>query len=237
MSSVLDRPQTSSAAVDRAPREALATGLLVDAVFGTSAGVVIRTLRSDVFGVTTVSFAPPRTTQQAAVADEVRTLRDAVAAAGVNKQQLAQLLGVDRRSLSGWVSGEIRPTSERLDVLRAAARVVAEIEAERPGRIDEVLRSSRGTTMLLDAVASGQTRLEGWRTWLARSESPVTVTARRSTAAPIWAAAAQALAEGRLRAPSWERTVRPESAYEMNPDKEAAAFIEPPYEGGRRDYR
>ena len=237
MTLLLDQPQTSSAARLAPAREALATGLLLDAVFGTSAGVPFRSLRNDVSGITMVPASKPGTTHEITVAYQVRTLRDAIAAAGVSRQQLARLLGVDRRSLSGWASGEIRPAPERIDVLRTVARTVADIDAERPGRAPEVLSCARGTTTLLDAVARGSTRLDSWRSWLARSATAVTVVAQPRMAGPIWAAAASALAEGRLSAATCERTVRPESTYEMNPDNEAAAFAEPEYEGGRRRYR
>jgi hypothetical protein len=54
---------------------------------------------------------------------------------------------------------------------------------------------------------------------------------------PMWAAAARAVAEGRIAEPVREPTVRPESTYEMRPDEEAAAFAEPEYESRRRGYR
>jgi DNA-binding transcriptional regulator YiaG len=238
MSLLLEQSQTSSTVPVRGkPREAVATGLLIDAVFGTNAGVIFRSLRNDVFGVTTVPLSDPWTTAEKAVADEVRSLRDAICAAGISRQGLARLLGVDRRSLSGWASGEIRPARERVDALRVVARTVAEIDADRPGRVAEVMLTARGTTTLIDAVAAGRTSLDLWRSWLSRGAAAVTVTARPRAAEPIWTAAARAMAEGRLTAPTWERTVRPESTYEMNPHEEAAPFAEPDYESGRHSYR
>jgi hypothetical protein len=69
-----------------------------------------------------------------------------------------------------------------------------------------------------------------------RTEATVTVTQRRVQDVPVWAAAARALAEGRIKAPPRGHTVRPESTYEMDL-VEAAAFAEPKYRSRRRSYR
>lgn len=237
MNLLLDRPQTSSAPRPIRGGEALATGLLVGETFGTSAGVRFRPLRSGLFGLTTVPPAGRATGGMGAVPDEVRTLRDTICGTGLSREQLARLVGVDRRSLSGWASGAMHPAPERLEALRAVARVVAEIDAERPGRVPAVLSTERGTFALLDAVAARRTRLEQWRSWLRSAEAVATVTARPQTAEPIWAAAARALAEGRLAAPTREPVVRAAETYEINPEDEAALFVEPEHESGRRGYR
>lgn len=237
MTLLMDRLQTSSALPGNGDHEAVATGLLLDAVLGTNAGVRLRPLRNDAFGVTTVPPQQPATADDVEVAEEIRTLRDDIRALGVSRHNLARLLGVDRRSISGWVSGEIRPAPERVETLRAVARALADIAADRPGRVLETLRATRDGTSLLDAVASGTAPLDGWRGWLSRGSAPVTVKARRHEGEPIWAAAARAFKEGRLASPVVERTVRPESTYEMSPEEEAGAFTEPEYRGGRRGYR
>lgn len=236
MTLLLGNPLTSSSPAPAKPREHVASGLLKDAVFGTNAGVAMRPLQSDVFGITTV---PVSQTNRAAmgIADEVRALRDAICATGVSRQALARLLGVDRRSLSGWSRGEIRPGLERIIALRALARVVADIDAEYPGRANDVLGTARGTTTLLEAVAAGRTRSELWRVWMARAASSVTVTSSNREDEPMWAAAARAVAEGSIALPEWQRTVRPESTYEMRPDEEAGAFAEREHESRRRGYR
>jgi hypothetical protein len=58
----------------------------------------------------------------------------------------------------------------------------------------------------------------------------------RGRVEPIWAAAARAVAEGRLGPPPRMPTVRPDSDYETDP-AEAAAFAEPEYRSRRRGYR
>lgn len=238
MNLLLAQPQTSSAPAVMSRRgEVLATGLLIDTTFGTSAGVPFRSLRSDVFGLTSVPVTRQTSGGTGAVSDQVRTLRDAICATGLSRQQLARLVGVDRRSLSGWASGAIRPVAERVEALQAVASVVAEIAAERSGRVSEVLLSERGSFSLLDAVAAGRTRLELWRSWIQRGESVATVTARSQTDDPIWVAAARALAEGRLAAPTREPVARPAETYEINPEAEATWFAEPEHESGRRGYR
>jgi transcriptional regulator with XRE-family HTH domain len=226
MTLLLDRPQTSSSAVSAEPAEGVVTGLLVDAVFGTSAGVAIRSLKSDVYGITTVP-ASDDDTMAVGVADQVRALRDAICSVGISRQTLGRLLGVNRRSLSGWASGEIRPSPERIATLRSLARTTAEIDAEYTGRAVDILDAPRGTTTFIEALAAGRTRPELWRSWRARAAAPVTVVPRRRLAKPIAGAAARALADGRLREPTWERTPRPESTYEMRPDEEAGAFPSP----------
>ena len=63
-----------------------------------------------------------------------------------------------------------------------------------------------------------------------------TVAVTQERVEPIWAAAARALAEGRLGPPPRMPTVRPDSDYETDP-AEAAAFTEPEYRSRRRGYK
>ncbi|SRR6266568_203685 len=62
------------------------------------------------------------------------------------------------------------------------------------------------------------------------------VAVTREPVEPIWAAAARALAEGRLGPPPRMPTVRPDSDYKTDP-AEAAAFAEPGYRSRRRGYK
>jgi transcriptional regulator with XRE-family HTH domain len=238
MNTILAHRPTSSAIGDNEERDdvAVAAGLLVDAVFGTNAGLPAP------WRLHRVAFVMTAGPTLAAIAlndatPDPRVLRDRIAARGLSKQEIARAIGVDRRSLSGYASHEIRPTPERLALLRILAELVDEIEVQRPGRVRDVLLSRRGGVDLLDQLnAAGDSILDTWRQWVARSEASVSVTSRARSAEPIWAAAARAVAEGRLAAPSRSPTVRPESTYEMDLG-EAASFAEPEYTSRRQTYR
>lgn len=57
--------------------------------------------------------------------DEVRELRAEIQrGGGLSRQQIAQLVGVDRRSLSAWASGETAPSSVHLDRLRTLRETI-----------------------------------------------------------------------------------------------------------------
>ena len=58
------------------------------------------------------------------LAEEVSRLRDQIIdVAGLTCQEIALAIGVDRRSLSGFARGDIRPTPPRLESLRLLAKV------------------------------------------------------------------------------------------------------------------
>jgi transcriptional regulator with XRE-family HTH domain len=236
MTPVLDQRQTSSGVASRPHRGMvdLSVGLLVGSVFGTNAGV--RTVRFAPIAsrLTTGPVVQMDTFLVHDPAANVRRMRDQISARGLSRHDIARAVGVDRRSLSGWASGEIRPTPERLRLLTILAELVDTIDAERPGRARDILLSRRGRVALVDQITtSGQAILHDWRLWLARQESSVSVTRRSAPMEPIWAAAARALAEGGLSKPDRAHTVRPESTYEMEPT-EATAFTEREYESQRR---
>jgi len=231
---VLEEAPTSSSLRPDQPRQVeLIHGLLTGAVFGTNAGMSLHAnLRQHVFGLTTVPAVEPRFT--ALAADEVRRLRDDICRRGLTRQDVARGVGVDRRSLSGYASGEINPHPERLDALRILARVTREIEVERPTHVRDVLLAQRGEDTLLDAVGSGRYAVAAaWRTWLARFEAQVDVRPRAPVVEPVWSAAARALADGRLTAPSRTGTVRSADTYEMDVT-EASGVEEDLGSGGRR---
>jgi hypothetical protein len=156
MNVLLDTDRTSSTTEWRSDREsvALASGLLLGAVFGTGSGVLhVSKWRDDVPGITTMP-AVQRVSMLLGIADEVRQLRDRICSYGLTRQDIAHALRVDRRSLSGWVSGEIRPTPERLLTLNVLAELVADVDAERPGRARDVLLARRTGRALLERVAT-----------------------------------------------------------------------------------
>jgi transcriptional regulator with XRE-family HTH domain len=59
------------------------------------------------------------------IADEICELRDEIQRkGGLSRSDIAQLVGVDRRSLSGWASGETSPSAVNLDRLHTLTWVV-----------------------------------------------------------------------------------------------------------------
>src|SRR5207237_5048237 len=102
-----------------------------------------------------VTAGPTRSVIQVGDEDpaaEVRALRDRITAHGLSRQDVARAAGVDRRSLSGWAKGDIRPGAERLEVLRTLSALANAIDAERPGRARELLLARRGRVALIDQV-------------------------------------------------------------------------------------
>ena len=96
----------------------------------------------------TGSVPTPRT-----IAGEVRELRDRIIrSTGLSRQEIARAIGVDRRSLSGYVSGEIRPADDRLRSLRELAEI-AEWSVDRFGEhARELLRGTSSTRPPLDVI-------------------------------------------------------------------------------------
>ena len=94
------------------------------------------------------------------LADEVGRLRDRIALrSGLTRQEIARAIGVDRRSLSGFVTGEIRPTEERLRALRVLADTADWSAAEFGERAREVLRGPDPDSSPLLLIATGVTDL------------------------------------------------------------------------------
>jgi transcriptional regulator with XRE-family HTH domain len=222
MSLVLDpdlTTTTSGVAAKSLERTALSWGLLLTAVIGTSSGLPSFTdVYVDAFPVTGIGATLP-IPHEGAIAEEVASSRDRLVRLGLTRQHIARALGVDRRSLSGWATGEIRPTPERLEALRALVAVATAIDAERPGRTSETLLHRRGESDLLDQFARGPEEVsQAWRSWTAHPAATVTVSRRAAAEGrePIWAAAARALAEGRLRPMERRPSVRANETYEMD---------------------
>lgn len=94
------------------------------------------------------------------LAEEVRRLRDQIIElTGLTKQEIARSIGVDRRSLSGYVTGEIRPSDERLMALRVLAEVAGHASARFGERAREVLRFQTAEGAALDLIAAGRIEL------------------------------------------------------------------------------
>jgi transcriptional regulator with XRE-family HTH domain len=242
MSLVLDPdPTTTTSGVlaGRGRQLVLTTGLLASTLVGTHAGLAhLRDLTTDVLEMTG-GRAVLAMTLEGAAADEVGAARDRLTQLGLARRQIARALGVDRRSLSGWATGQIRPTPERLEALRALVAVATAIDAERPGRVPEIMLHRRGDSDLLDQLTRGRLQVfQDWKSWTAQPAATATVAPRAVVGAqePIWAAAARAVAEGRLQPLERRPSVRADETYEM--DLAAAEdFVEAP-EGrpARRGY-
>ncbi len=211
-------------------------GLLATTVFGTNAGIPLCAyLRHHVLGVTTV---PAFEHREMEIVAEVRRLRDDICRRGLTRQDVARGIGVDRRSLSGYASGEINPQPERIEALRILARVTREIEAEHPGHVRDIVLSQRGDSTLLDSIGAGRYAVAtAWRTWVARLRARVDVRPRAvDQVEPIWSAAVRALAAGQLAAPPRAATARPDATYEMD-TTDAHRLEEPDLERRRPGYR
>ena len=154
------------------------------------------------------------------VAAEVKRLRDHVAQTiGLSRGEIARAIGVDRRSLSGYVAGEIRPTEPRLEALRLLAETASWAAAEFGGRAPELLGSSGERVTLLNQMAEGRTdirrtiRAAAARIGLAGG-SIVTTRARR-TKPPLYLAAA-AKWHSDARQPERRGVLREAAVYEQD---------------------
>ncbi len=88
----------------------------------------------------------------------VRQLRDHISAqTRLTRQEIARAIGVDRRSLSGFVSGEIRPTPERIIMLQTLATTAEWAASEFGEHVREVLRGESSDTSPLRLIAEGRT--------------------------------------------------------------------------------
>jgi transcriptional regulator with XRE-family HTH domain len=233
-------PSTTSSIAERYARTdvTVATGLLLDPDFGTNAGVPTA-VRVHSIALAMTGASRPVVTDRTGEdpATEVRALRDRITAQGLTKREIARAIGVDRRSLSGYVRGDIRPSSRRLGLLHTLADLVEAISRERPGRARDLVLSRRGRLALIDQLGTaGRSILQTWPAWMARNDATVTVTPGAALDEPVWAAAARAVAQGRLAVPPRAHSVRPESSYEMNLD-EAVPDTEPEYRSRRRGFR
>ena len=130
--------------------------------------------------------APVRRT----IAEEVRELRDSIIArTGLSRQEIARAIGVDRRSLSGYVSGEIRPTEDRLRSLRELAEI-SEWAVDRFGDYArELLRGAAFAKPPLVLIGERETDvrqvLEAGARALRESHSPTITVESRPTRPPL----------------------------------------------------
>lgn len=162
--------------------------------------------------------APAGIALSTSAAEEVRELRDCVTRrAGLTRQDVARALGVDRRSLSGYVTGEIRPTEDRLQALRALDALVLELEPRFGARLREVLKCDVGHGTPLDLIAMGRLDLaEDIELAASRiTDPPRVVVRRRAHGKPLYLHAREKWAD-RVELPTAGGVVRKPETYEQD---------------------
>lgn len=215
----------------------VAGGILLSPLVGTAATswsnreYHVRQVTESGAGVTGPSSDGPVDAEVRQLQDEIRTT------ARLTRQQIAAALGVDRRSLAAWANGQTRPSGGRLSQLRLLAGFVRDLDVRQPGRASELMTATYpGGRSALALFAAG--RVDEARRLSARppTQAAVSEVSRSERRTPLWAAAAVAMAEGRLTQPTALRTVRPEETYEMDVI-ESKVFREPQVTVGRKGYR
>ena len=179
----------------------------------------------------TTSWVTTTTPALPTIAEEVRALRDSIVdLAGLTRQEIARSIGVDRRSLSGYVTGEIRPTDERLHMLRELAEVAGWTANRFGERAREVLRGMYSDASPLDLIATGQPATRESLDAISRvlrPASPQLLAVKRRASHPPLHIHALAVWGDETNQPERANTVRDESVYEQDPS-EAAHPPEPP---------
>lgn len=177
-------------------------------------------MRARVLGAERTTWPTSFSEPSASRAEEVERLRDTISkACGLTRQDIARAIGVDRRSLSGFVSGEIQPTPERLAALRVLADVAA-WTAERFGkRAREVLTAEGDRGCPLDVIAAGLTDLHGAVESAAQTagvvaRAPVTIRHRRH-GEPLYLRAREVWS-GRADLPTRSGVLRDPGVYEQD---------------------
>lgn len=208
---------------------------LPEAVFGTT--TAITSTRPSV-SATITAEVPSEPDLEATTASEVRRLRDAICGVdGLTRIELARALNVDRRSLSGWASGEIRPTPERLADLRFVARVVDDIRSTHQGRVRDLMVGEGPHGSVIAALADGKLREpSSWRLFgpgVGR-RAAAAVASHDRTEPPLHAAALAAYLAGELVTPARSTTVRDSSIYWIEPEEAEIFYADEPITRPRR---
>ncbi len=186
----------------------------------------------DVF-FSSVTVWPTSTESPASfLAEEVVRLRDQIIeASGLTRREIATAIGVDRRSLSGFATGEIRPTPSRLESLRLLARVAVYASARWGERARDVLVTSHEGLTPLERVAAGDRAVFVVLETVGTAGSPATIERRSPRSQPLYE-----LVRAMPAQPSRARTLRDEHEYSQNL-AEASAFLEDPVPARRRQIR
>lgn len=162
------------------------------------------------------------------LADEVARLRDQIIeVAGLTRQEIALAIGVDRRSLSGFASGDIRPTPPRLESLRLLAKVAQYASSRWGERSRQMLLSARHGRTPLELVAAGDTSVFGVLDSIDAADAAVSTRSLGTKGQPLYLAA-------RTRGRPLERAgvLREDEIYEQD-IADASSFDERPIERRR----
>lgn len=176
--------------------------------------------RARLLGAERTTWPTPFREPSASKAEEVERLRDTISkACGLTRQDIARAIGVDRRSLSGFVSGEIQPTPERLASLRVLADVAAWTGERFGKRAREVLTAEGHRGCPLDLVAAGLTDLHGAIESAAQTagvvaRAPVTIRHRKH-GEPLYLRAREVWS-GRADLPTRSGVMRDPEVYEQD---------------------
>lgn len=174
------------------------------------------------------AWSEPSSGPSRSAAEEVVALRHRITArSGLTRQDVARALGVDRRSLSGFASGEIRPTEARLSALRALAEITDSLRVQHGARTREILRFELPEGAILDLVVEGRVDLAteiAAATAAVIGSRRVTIT-RRSHRPPLYLAAHERWS-GRSDQPLRGGIARDSSTYEQDLSQ-ASASTEP----------
>lgn len=219
--------------VDADPGSLIVAPIELSSWLGTSANICVIDVspwvsetRARILGADRTSWPATFSEPSVSKSEEVERLRDEISkSCGLSRQDIARAMGIDRRSLSGFVSGEIQPTPERLALLRVLADV-ATWTAERFGkRAREVLTANGEHGCPLDLVAAGLTDLHGAIEAAARSAGVIaraSVTIRhRKHGEPLYLRARDVWS-GRADLPTRAGVLRDPEVYEQDLAEAAA---------------
>jgi transcriptional regulator with XRE-family HTH domain len=163
------------------------------------------------------------------LAEEVVRLRDQIIdASSLTRQEIASAIGVDRRSLSGFANGEIRPTPPRLESLRLLVKVAAYASARWGERARDVLLSPHDGLTPLERVAAGDQTVFASLETAGTVGPPVKVERRLPRTVPLYEMV-RTVAKPTTRL----GTLRDENVYSQDLS-EANAFHEEPITARRR---
>lgn len=166
------------------------------------------------------------------LAEEVVRLRDQISdTSGLTRQEIAGAIGVDRRSLSGFANGEIRPTPPRLESLRLLAKVAGYASARWGERARDVLLSPHDGLTPLERVAAGDRTVFAVLETVGTAGLSVKVERRSPRSLPLYE-----LVRGAATQPARVGTLREEDEYSQDLSG-AAAFHEEPIPVRRRRIR